>query len=174
MVWLSLAPVNFIVIHGQIYLCLVLIHNLSFYCAEEIWLKRHESSSLPRRAQAVLFLLECPAEEARRTDCRGDGGWLPNLPLSGGPSAPSWEHNPAAESSYFQQIHSISTSWPTLLWVPPLSTCVCPSVLRAAVLWLVLSAYISTTVTTGVDPDFAGPELGGGGGGTWKNNTEIS
>lgn len=40
MIWLSLAPVNFIVIHGQIYLCLVLIYNLSIYCSGEIWLKR--------------------------------------------------------------------------------------------------------------------------------------
>lgn len=41
MIWLSLAPVNFIVIHGQIYLCLVLIYNLSINCSEEIWFKRH-------------------------------------------------------------------------------------------------------------------------------------
>lgn len=37
MVWLSLAPVNFIVICGQICLCLILICSLSFYYSEKIW-----------------------------------------------------------------------------------------------------------------------------------------
>lgn len=55
MVWLSLAPVNFIVIHGQIYLCLVLIYNLSISCSEEIWLKRHSSSCLPPKSSSSTF-----------------------------------------------------------------------------------------------------------------------
>lgn len=156
MVWLSLAPVNFIVIHGQIYLCLALIYNLSFYCSQEIWLKRHSSSSLPQRAQAVLFLLECPAQEARWTDFRGNGGWLLNLPLSRGPSAPSLEHDSAVESSYFYSEFIPSP--------PPGPTCseslfsllALIPVLRVAMLWLVLSVHISTTTTNRDGSRFCG------------------
>lgn len=39
----------------------------------------------PQRAPALLFLLECAVEEVRRTHCRGHGGCLPSLSLSGGP-----------------------------------------------------------------------------------------
>lgn len=136
----------------NIYVCLVLIHNPSIYCSEEIRLKRHLSSSRPPRAQAVLPLLECPVWEVRQTDCRGQGSWLPNQSLSGGPITSI----PQLQRLFLFAVNSPHLClWPTSLSLPTLFL-----LCWVAILWLVLSVHIST-ITTGVDPDFVGPELGG-------------
>lgn len=92
----------------NIYVCLVLIHNPSIYCSEEIRLKRHLSSSRPPRAQAVLPLLECPVWEVRQTaEVRAAG-----FQTSPSPEAPSLASLSCRDCSCLQWIHPISASGP--------------------------------------------------------------
>lgn len=153
MVWLSLTPVNFIAIHGQIHLCLILIYMQPYLLLfrGNLTEKTLVIKSAPKSSSSTFPIrMSCITGEMNRVQ---------RYCMLASKSATLWRPvSPITSTTQLQRLclFFLNSFYLYLLAHPALSTCICPSTLRVALFWLVVSAHISTTRR--VDRDLEGPE----------------